>query len=281
MILKKNNLINKINYFFYNYIISRIYEIIFGIIIIYFSYYLANYIYNYILTYARNQIKKNKSYRQNNIIYNILAHILYYFIIIVGFLIILKIFGIETTSIIAIFSAISIIIGLAIQGTLTDIISGIIMVTQQNIHIGDILEFNNTMCSIIDFTLVNITLEEVNSLAIIKLPNRKFQEYTFKNYSRDNYGYIYIPIAISNNNNNISYKEIFSIISNAIKNHKYIIGDIICNVTDMNKPYTLIDVRIPIQYNYYIESLPEIKTLIRDALHKNNVYLATNIINYK
>ena len=263
-------------YFIQN-IIPQILKILLGIIILYISYYLANYIFNLIIKYAKTQYKNKEiiQTKQTNIAYNLLAQLSFYLIFLIGCLIILKLFGIETASIIAIFGALGFTIGLAIQGTLTDFISGIIMATQQNINIGDVIKFDNFTATVIDFTLINTILQDVDTLSIIKIPNKKFQEVYVYNYTHEQIGYVNLNIAISNSFNTVSYSKIFTIISNGIKQHKHVVGEAICNVIDMSKPYTLINVKVPILTKYYPEIYAEIHTLIRIELEKNNVSLAT------
>lgn len=71
---------------------------------------------------------------------NFFASILRYIIIIVTLLAVLGKFGIETTSFIAVFGAAGLAIGLALQGTLSNLAAGVMMMIFRPFKIGDFVE---------------------------------------------------------------------------------------------------------------------------------------------
>ena len=71
---------------------------------------------------------------------NFFASILRYFIIIVTVLAVLGKFGVETTSFLAIFGAAGLAIGLALQGTLSNLAAGVMMMIFRPFKIGDFVE---------------------------------------------------------------------------------------------------------------------------------------------
>ncbi len=73
-------------------------------------------------------------------------------------------------------------IGLALQGTLNNTFSGIILSFLPNIKIGDWIETNNHAGRVVDINLRSVTiLESDNNFVII--PNSKIIEAPFKNFS--------------------------------------------------------------------------------------------------
>jgi len=117
--------------YFQNNIIPNIINIIIAIIILIIFHFIGKYCYNIVINY-KNNLEKNE--KENiNLAYKVTAYLIYYLILLFGFLVILKIFGIETASIIALFGASGIAIGLAFQGILIDLISGILLAIQQTI----------------------------------------------------------------------------------------------------------------------------------------------------
>lgn len=71
---------------------------------------------------------------------NFFASILRYIIIIVTVLAVLGKFGVETTSFLAIFGAAGLAIGLALQGTLSNLAAGVMMMVFRPFKIGDFVE---------------------------------------------------------------------------------------------------------------------------------------------
>lgn len=71
---------------------------------------------------------------------NFFASILRYIIIIVTLLAVLGKFGVETTSFIAVFGAAGLAIGLALQGTLSNLAAGVMMMIFRPFKIGDFVE---------------------------------------------------------------------------------------------------------------------------------------------
>jgi small conductance mechanosensitive channel len=83
------------------------------------------------ISYVKASIEKNKSDQKtevnNKIIMLTVGNIIYWLIIIFGILISLKYFGIDVSSLLVVLGTVGLAIGLAMQNTLTEIISGIMI----------------------------------------------------------------------------------------------------------------------------------------------------------
>lgn len=84
---------------------------------------------------------------------NFFASILRYVIIIITVLAVLGKFGVETTSFIAIFGAAGLAIGLALQGTLSNLAAGVMMMIFRPFKIGDFVEIAGTTGSVTRVTM--------------------------------------------------------------------------------------------------------------------------------
>lgn len=71
-----------------------------------------------------------------------LSLLLRYALIILVLIIVLQQFGVQTTSLVAVLGASALAIGLALQGTLTNVASGIMIAIIRPYHIGDFVEIN-------------------------------------------------------------------------------------------------------------------------------------------
>ena len=104
--------------------------------------------------------------------------------VILGFaaLFVLNTFGVQTTSFVAVIGAAGLAIGLALQGTLSNVAAGVMIVFFRPIKLGDFVEVNGQMGTVKDITLNFIELAAVSNVQII-IPNAQVWGNTIVNYS--------------------------------------------------------------------------------------------------
>jgi len=88
--------------------------------------------------------KKYKTYDRIDIIYSQIASILFYFIIFIGIMFILPLYGIQKETIYGIFFSIGIAIAFSAQGPLSNIWYGLIMILGEVYEINDVITLNIT-----------------------------------------------------------------------------------------------------------------------------------------
>ena len=76
-----------------------------------------------------------------------------YALVLIVLVIVLQMFGVQTASLVAILGASALAIGLALQGTLTNVASGIIVAIVRPYRIGDFVEINGKEGLVIDLDL--------------------------------------------------------------------------------------------------------------------------------
>ncbi len=74
------------------------------------------------------------------------------------------------------------VVGLALQGTLANTISGIVLSFRNNIQIGNWIETNGYAGQVIDINLNYFVLKEADNNVVV-IPNKKIIENPFKNFS--------------------------------------------------------------------------------------------------
>lgn len=204
-----------------------------------------------------------------NLIFATLGRISYYGIIIVTFFIVLRILGIESTSLIAIIGAAGFAIGLALQGTLSDIASGVLIALLQTYSIGEIIQVDEYEGKVIDFNILNTIIEDGDTGVAISIPNRKIQESVIINHTRNPVRYLVYDFVISNKETDVN-----KLIS-AIKAKLFTMDEVLKDpepeiyVKDVNSYGTTIGVKIPIRSKDY-ESLDDnMRTTIRQIFVDN------------
>ncbi|MBB5723016.1 small conductance mechanosensitive channel [Loktanella ponticola] len=115
-------------------------------------------------------------------LFNFLGNIARYVIIGFAFLFVLNTFGVQTTSFVAVVGAAGLAIGLALQGTLSNVAAGVMIIFFRPIKLGDFVEVNGRMGTVKDITLNYTELASVGNVQII-IPNSEVWGNTIENYS--------------------------------------------------------------------------------------------------
>lgn len=163
---------------------------------------------------GKNELEKK---RRNTIII-LLLNIIKYLIVIIATIMILDIYGVDTTSIIAGLGIAGVVIGLAFQDALKDIISGINIIIDNYYVVGDIIKYNNFEGTVISFGLKTTKIKS-DSGEVLTIANRNIS--AVSNLSQKNAVlYIEIPTSIENDQK-LVIKAIESILDE-IKKYDYV-----------------------------------------------------------
>ena len=111
-----------------------------------------------------------------------LANLARYVVLIATFLAVLAQFGIETTSLIAVLGAASLAIGLALQGTLSNVAAGVMLLLFRPFKAGDFVETAGIAGSVKSITLFVTELATPDNVQIL-VPNSQVWGTVVKNYS--------------------------------------------------------------------------------------------------
>ena len=115
-------------------------------------------------------------------LFNFLGNIVRYVIIGFAFLFVLNTFGVQTTSVVAVIGAAGLAIGLALQGTLSNVAAGVMIIFFRPIKLGDFVEINDRSGTVKAINLNFIELASVGNFQII-IPNSEVWGNTIVNYS--------------------------------------------------------------------------------------------------
>ena len=115
-------------------------------------------------------------------LFNFLGNVARYVVLAFTFLFVLNTFGVQTTSIVAAIGAAGLAIGLALQGTLTNVAAGVMIIFFRPIKEGDFGEVNGQMGTVKEITLNFTELASIGNAQII-IPNSEVWGNTIVNYS--------------------------------------------------------------------------------------------------
>ena len=103
---------------------------------------------------------------------NFIGSVVRYGVVIVGLVAILQQLGVQATSILAVLGAASLAIGLAMQGTLSNVAAGVMLLMLRPYRIGDFVEVNGQMGTVRALDLFTTELASPAGLKVV-MPNSK------------------------------------------------------------------------------------------------------------
>jgi small conductance mechanosensitive channel len=110
------------------------------------------------------------------------ANIVKYFIVIIVVLAVLNRFGVQTASLIAVLGAAGLAVGLAVQGTLSNVAAGVMLLIFRPFKLGDVIEAGGQTGTVHELGLF---LTEINTADNVRIsvPNASIWGSSIKNYS--------------------------------------------------------------------------------------------------
>ena len=118
----------------------------------------------------------------DNTLFHFLGNIARYIVLAFAALFVLNTFGVQTTSIVAAIGAAGLAIGLALQGTLSNVAAGVMIIIFRPIKLGDFVEVASVMGTVKDITLNTTELAGMSNTQII-IPNSEVWGNIITNYS--------------------------------------------------------------------------------------------------
>lgn len=127
--------------------------------------------------------KAKKSERLDNTLVPILGQVTRALILIVTALAVLSQFGIETTSIVAVLGASALAVGLALQGTLSNVAAGVMLLLLRPFRVGDAVSIGGTMGVVDAIGLFTTEMHSFDNVGI-SMPNSKVWGTEIQNLNR-------------------------------------------------------------------------------------------------
>lgn len=120
--------------------------------------------------------------RLDDTLFNFLSNIVRYTILAFTGLFILNTFGIQTTSIVAVIGAAGLAVGLALQGTLSNVAAGVMLILFRPLRVGDFVEIDGSTGTVKDITLNYTELANMGNVKVV-VPNSEVWGNKITNYS--------------------------------------------------------------------------------------------------
>lgn len=131
---------------------------------------------------ARVRALGRKHANLDDMLFDFLSAIVRYLVLGFAVLFVLNTFGVQTTSVVAVIGAAGLAVGLALQGTLSNIAAGVMLILFRPIKLGDFVDVGGTMGTVKSLTLNFTELADISNAQVI-IPNAQVWGNVITNYS--------------------------------------------------------------------------------------------------
>ena len=121
---------------------------------------------------ARRGLSRVRGFRHDPTVLSFATQVVRVVVIVIGMIAVLQRLGVQTTSIIAVLGAASLAVGLALQGTLSNVASGIMLLILRPYKVGDVIDVGGIAGSVQRLDLFTTQLSNANNHKIV-IPNAK------------------------------------------------------------------------------------------------------------
>ena len=149
------------------------------------------FIYNVVKHFLLNRKSLNHKMNKKSKTYlRMLVSIMRYAFIIVTILLLLQTNGVDVSSMLAGVGIVSVILGLAVQDAIKDIIRGFNILSDDYFKVGDVVKYNDIEDKVITLGLKTTKIQDIRTLNMISISNRNIEQIQVVSHSND----IVVPI---------------------------------------------------------------------------------------
>ena len=129
---------------------------------------------------ARRALSRVRGFRHDPTVLSFAVQVVRVVVVIIGLIAVLQRLGVQTTSIIAVLGAASLAVGLALQGTLSNVASGLMLLVLRPYKVGDVIDVGGVAGTVQRLDLFTTQLSNANNHKIV-IPNSKVLSDTVTN----------------------------------------------------------------------------------------------------
>ena len=131
---------------------------------------------------TRKGLSRVRGFRHDPTVLSFAVQVVRVVVFIIGFVAVLQRLGVQTTSIIAVLGAASLAVGLALQGTLSNVAAGVMLLILRPYRVGDLVDINGNVGKVQRLDLFFTQMSDANNVKIV-IPNGKVFGDTMLNLS--------------------------------------------------------------------------------------------------
>ena len=219
----------------------------FYILVLILSYFIALTVFNYVRDLSDKTTKLN-----HKIMYDTFSNILFYIIITSGIFFVLVKLGFNLNTVLVVLGSVGLAIALALQESITNITSGLMILFLEYYDKGDLIETDGIVGYVDSFNLFNTTIKNLDKITIT-FPNKEIIGKPLTNFYKSETAQVSFLINVSNYDKTVNVNEISDKIVKSLQdNCKYVIdkNDVRVTVSDMSNAGTILKVKFAIESKY-------------------------------
>ncbi|HEY8574746.1 MAG TPA: mechanosensitive ion channel family protein [Devosia sp.] len=160
------------------WIITNLWSLLIAILVLVAGWFLAKFVSRYVATLLSQRLKRDVT------VGPLVGQVVQYAILFVTIIVVLGQFGVETASILAVLGAAGLAVALALQGTLSNIAAGIMLLFLRPFNVGDSIDAEGTVGTVVEVGLF-ATLLRTHEGVFLFAPNSKLSNARIINYTRE------------------------------------------------------------------------------------------------
>lgn len=187
---------------------------------------------------------------------------------------VLTILGIPMTSLIAVVGSAGLAVGLAMQGSLSNVAGGVLVLAGKHFKVGDYISVNGTEGTVAEITILCTRLVTFDNRDIY-IPNGTVSNATIINYTQEKTRRVDWTFGVSYNND---VKETISVINNVLAEYDKVLCDPapFVKVSAFSSSSIEFTVRAWVNSSDYWEVYFNMFELIKDAFDRNSIVIPYN-----
>jgi small conductance mechanosensitive channel len=160
------------------WIIASLWSVLIAIAVLAAGWFLAGLVSNYVRNLLGTRLRRDAT------VGPLVSQVVRYGILFVTFIIVLGQFGVQTASILAVLGAAGLAIALALQGTLSNIAAGILLIFLRPFNVGDYIDADGIVGTVVEIGLFGTQLRTYDGVFVFA-PNSKLSNAKITNYTRE------------------------------------------------------------------------------------------------
>lgn len=131
---------------------------------------------------TRRALSRVRGFRHDPTVLSFAVQVVRVIVLLIGLIAVLQRLGVQTTSIIAVLGAASLAVGLALQGTLSNVAAGVMLLILRPYRVGDLISVAGDVGKVQRLDLFTTQMIDANNVKIV-VPNKKVFDDTILNLS--------------------------------------------------------------------------------------------------
>lgn len=213
---------------------------------------------------ARRALSKVKAFQNDPTILNFAVQIVRVLVLILGLIAVLQRLGVQTTSIIAVLGAASLAVGLALQGTLSNVAAGVMLLIMRPYRVGDLVDIGGQVGTVQKLDLFVTQMANANNVKIV-VPNSKVFGDTILNMSGQKTRRIELLIGVGYGANLSQTREVLVAVA---KSHAKVLKDPApwAGVTNLLDSSVELALHIWVKSGDYLQTRADVLQAAKEAL---------------